>query len=211
MPRLLDVSPTVSPRIGVWPGDVPYRREVALSFAKGDHLELSAVHATLHLGAHADAPIHYVPDGAGIAERPLELYYGPCRVLDVPMARGARMRPDDLPAGALDDVPPRVLLRTGTFPDPERWNEDFAALSPELVDVLAARGVRLVGLDTPSVDLQDDRELRTHHAIARHDMAVLEGLVLGHVEPGDYLLIALPLKLEGADASPVRAVLVADD
>ena len=107
-------------------------------------------------------------------------------------------------------VAPRVLLRTGTFPDPDAWNADFAALSPELVAWLHERGVRLVGLDTPSVDPQDDRLLESHTAIAARDMAILEGVVLDHVPPGVYTLIALPLKLAGADASPVRAVLVDD-
>ena len=102
---------------------------------------------------------------------------------------------------------PRVLLRTGTFPEPEGWNSDFASLSPELVDALAAAGVVLVGIDTPSVDPFDDAELESHRALRRHGIANLEGLVLGHVPPGRYTLIALPLPLEGADASPVRAAL----
>jgi arylformamidase len=102
-----------------------------------------------------------------------------------------------------------VLLRTGTFPDPDQWNEDFAALSPELVHALAAQGVRLVGIDTPSVDPMTSKALEAHNAVADHDMAVLEGVVLDAVPPGLYTLVALPLRIEGADASPVRAVLVA--
>jgi arylformamidase len=104
-------------------------------------------------------------------------------------------------------VTPRLLLATGTFPDPARWNADFAALAPRLVEVLAARGVRLIGIDTPSVDLMDSKDLPAHQAFLRHDMAILEGLVLADVPDGQYELIALPLALEGFDASPVRAVL----
>jgi arylformamidase len=102
---------------------------------------------------------------------------------------------------------PRVLIKTGTFPDPERWNPDFAAVSVELVEALAGRGVITIGIDTPSVDPQESKDLAAHKAILKHDMAILEGLVLRDVAPGEYELIALPLPLEGFDASPVRAVL----
>src|SRR5262245_20479900 len=101
----------------------------------------------------------------------------------------------------------RLLLATGTFPDPEQFNEDFAALSPGLVEALHRQGVRLVGVDTPSVDLFSSKELPVHHTFLRHDMAILEGLVLAGVPEGVYELVALPLKLVGFDASPVRAIL----
>jgi arylformamidase len=206
-PHLIDISPLVSERIGVFPGDTPYTRHVALRIEAGDNIDLSAVHCTVHVGAHADAPNHYVRGGQAIAERPLELYYGPCQVVEVAARRGARLQPADL----RDAIrAPRLLLKTGTFPDPEHFNEDFASLSPALVDFLHARGVRLVGIDTPSIDLCHDPVLESHRAVARHDMAILEGLVLQHVPPGKYTLVALPLKLEAADASPVRAVLIAD-
>jgi arylformamidase len=171
---------------------------------QGHHLDLSSVQTTVHIGAHADAPSHYRPDGAPIDARPLDRYYGPCQVVRVDVARGERVLPRHLPGPV---TAPRVLFATGTFPDPDAFTTDFAALSPELLDALAAQGVVLVGLDTPSVDPFDSKALESHQALARHDMAVLEGLVLSHVEPGRYTLIALPLRLEGADASPVRAAL----
>jgi len=205
MPRLIDISPLVSERIGVFPGDTPYRRLTALQIASGDNIDLSALHSTLHLGAHADAPSHYVRGGAGIATRALDYYYGPCQVVHVDVGRDRRIVPDDVSVAI---EAPRILFRTGTFPDPDVFNEDFASLSPALVDWLHARGVRLVGIDTPSVDPCRDPVLESHQAIARHDMALLEGLVLSHVEPGHYTLVALPLRLEAADASPVRAILV---
>jgi arylformamidase len=205
-PRLIDISPLVSERIGVFPGDVPYRRETSLRLAAGDNIDLSSMRSTVHLGAHADAPSHYVPGGASIAERRLELYYGPCQVVQVAVARGARIEPADLP---VEIEAPRVLFRTGTFPDPNRFDEDFASLSPALVDFLQARRVVLVGIDTPSIDPCHDKALLCHQAAGRHDLAILEGLVLEHVAPGFYTLVALPLKLAGADAAPVRAALLA--
>jgi arylformamidase len=207
MPRLIDITPLVSSRLGVWPGDVPFTREVALDMRRGDNLTLSSVRTTVHLGAHTDAPNHYTREGPGIAARDLGLYYGPCDVVDVSVARGARVLPADLRG---DVTTPRVLLRTGTFPDPDRFNTDFASLSPALVEHLHARGVRLVGIDTPSIDPFDDKVLESHHAVAHRDMAILEGIVLAAVPAGRYVLIALPLKIEDADASPVRAVLLAE-
>lgn len=201
---LHDITPTVSPRLGVWPGDQPATRTVLLDLARGDAVTLSTLTATVHLGAHADAPSHYGRDAAAMHQRDLSLYLGPCQVIHVPVARGGRVDVADLPGPIGAE---RVLIATGTFPDPERWNDDFAGLTPALVDYLHAHGVRLVGIDTPSVDLIASKDLPAHQAVLRHDMAILEGLVLGEVPAGRYDLIALPLRLEGFDASPVRAVL----
>lgn len=205
MSGLIDISPPLTEAIAVWPGDVPLSRAVALSLEEGSNIALSSVTTTVHVGAHVDAPNHYVLGGQDVASRSLHYYYGPCQVIEVSgLARGERIRPSHL--GAPVEAP-RVLLKTGSFPDPQDWNTDFCALSAELVDHVHAAGGVLIGIDTPSVDLFDDKELESHHALARHDMANLEGIVLSHVEPGLYTLIALPLALVGADASPVRAVL----
>ena len=196
-----DVSPLVSARLAVWPGDTPPAREVLLDLGRGDSVTLSTLRATVHLGAHADAPSHY---GAGpaIHEADLGKYLGPCQVVRVGAARGSRI-------GAMPGplLAPRVLFATGTYPDPEAFNADFAAFAPELVEGLGRQGVVLLGIDTPSVDLRDSKELPAHAACLRHGIAILEGLVLRDVPEGVYELIALPLKLEGFDASPVRAVL----
>src|SRR5262249_43911557 len=160
--------------------------------------------ATVHLGAHADAPSHYGADAPAIDARSLDFYLGPCQVVRVPAARGTRLGPDDLKATI---SAPRVLLATGTYPDPEAFNTDFAALSPALVEELHALGVKLIGIDTPSVDLFDSKDLPAHRTFLRLDMAILEGLVLRDVPEGVYELIALPLRLVGFDASPVRAIL----
>jgi arylformamidase len=114
------------------------------------------------------------------------------------------IKPGDLKTAVTEE---RVLLATGTFPDPNCFNDDFAALAPEMVDHLHGRGVRLIGIDTPSVDPFDSRELPAHHRFIACDMAILEGLGLADVPEGRYELIALPLRLAGFDASPVRAIL----
>jgi len=202
--RLYDISPTVTAALAVWPGDTPPSREVLLDLAGGDPVTLSTLRATVHLGAHADAPSHYTAAGATIEARALDPYLGPCRVVRVDVAAGTRIPPE---AVAERIAEPRVLFATGTYPDPERFREDFAALSPDLIDRLASWGVRLVGIDTPSVDLFDSKDLPSHAACHRHDLAILEGIVLRDVPPGRYELIALPLALAGFDASPVRAVL----
>lgn len=201
---LYDITPTVGDGLAVWPGDTAPRREVLLDLERGDNLTLSTLHATVHLGAHADAPSHYGAGHPSIETRPLEPYLGPCRVIRCDDVQGTRIGPRCLP----DDVEEeRVLFATGTFPDPNRFNEDFAGLAPELVHALADRGVRLVGIDTPSVDLFPSKDLPAHAACLAHDMAILEGLVLDGVPEGTYELIALPLRLQKFDASPVRAVL----
>ncbi len=199
-----DITPTITEHTKVWPGDSPPTREILLDMARGDNLTLSTLHATVHLGAHADAPSHYGLNGPTIEQRPLEHYLGKCQVIRVNARRGVRISNEDLttPIGA-----PRILLHTGTYPDSTRFNEDFAGLEPALIDRLATQGVKLIGVDTPSVDLFASKDLPAHQAFLRHDMAILEGLVLTDVPEGTYELIALPLKLAGFDASPVRAIL----
>lgn len=202
---LIDISPVVDATIAVWPGDTPYVRTVNLDMNAGANLTLSDIRTSVHVGAHTDAPSHYTADGPDIASRALHYYVGPCMVLHVADARGRRIVPKDLEGKRI--MATRVLLRTGTFPDPRAFNEDFASLSPELVDWLHSLGVITIGIDTPSVDPFADKVLEAHQALARHDMANLEGLVLDEVPEGRYELIALPLRLAGADGSPVRAVL----
>jgi arylformamidase len=201
---IYDITPLLSRRIQVWPGDTPLSREVLLDAERGANLTLSSIHSTVHLGAHADAPSHYGAGAPSIETRSLDYYLGPCQVLRLSVPRAARIRPDHLPGPVRAE---RLLLATGTFPDPEKFNEDFAALSAELIDHLQRKNVRLVGIDTPSVDLFHSRDLPAHLACLRHDIAILEGIRLEGVPEGLYELIALPLRLEGFDASPVRAIL----
>lgn len=201
---IYDISPPITPDLAVWPGDTAPTREVLLDMARGQHLTLSTLHATVHLGAHADAPSHYGHPAPAIHERPLQHYLGRCQVMRVCVPRGGRVSVAMLNAPIQAE---RVLLCTATFPDPCAWNADFAGLEPALIDFLHERSVRLVGIDTPSVDLSDSQDLPAHQRLLACDMGVLEGLVLEHVPEGMYELIALPLPLVGFDASPVRAIL----
>lgn len=202
---LYDISPRLRPSIAVWPGDSPLHREVLADLHHGANLTLSTLHATVHLGAHADAPSHTDVGGLDIATLPLDVYIGRCQVITVDVSRGERVIPAHV--AHVRTFEERVLFRTRTFPDPDHWNTDFASLSPELVAVLARHGARLVGIDTPSIDLFDSKDLPTHAACVAHDMRNLEGIVLDGVADGLYELIAFPLALVGFDASPVRAVL----
>ena len=201
-----DISPLVSESTAVFPGDQPYQRTVVLDFAHGDNLVLSKITTTPHLGAHADATVHFHPSGTGIGERELDPYLGSAQVITVRLPRGERIRPQHIAHTPITSR--RVLLKTGSFPDPDRWNGDFNSLSAELLDDLAAKEVFLVGIDTPSVDPAEDKGLEAHHALYRHEIANLEGLVLGEVPDGTYTLVALPLRLKNMDASPVRAILI---
>jgi arylformamidase len=201
---LYDITPPITPALKVWPGDTPPTREILLDTARGDNVTLSTLRATVHLGAHADAPSHYGASAPTIDARPLELYVGHCQVIGVNVPPGHLITMEDLPEPVQAE---RVLFRTGTFPDRTVFTEDFACLAPALVEALHERGVRLIGIDTPSVDPFASTELPSHRTFLRFDMAILEGLDLSAVPDGEYELIALPLRLVGFDASPVRAVL----
>ncbi len=201
---IYDITPPITSLLKVWPGDTPPSREILSDMQRGDHLTLSTLHATVHMGAHADAPSHYGADAPAIEQRGLDYYLGPCQVVRVGASRNSRVGASGLPAKI---EAPRLLIATGTYPDPFVFNEDFAGLEPALVDFVHQRGVRTIGIDTPSVDLFSSEDLPAHRRFLAHDMAILEGLLLRHVPPGIYELIALPLPLAGFDASPVRAVL----
>ena len=203
-PQLWDISPTISAALPVWPGDTPFSASATWEIADGCPVRVSRMTMTTHLGAHTDAPSHYDPLGAAIGAVGLLPYIGPCRVIDC--VGVALVEPRHV-AHALDGVPPRVLLRTYARAPQDRWDAQFAAIAPATIALLAARGVVLIGTDTASLDPQDSKTLDAHHAVKAHDMAILEGVVLYAVAPGDYELIALPLKLAGMDASPVRAIL----
>jgi arylformamidase len=203
-PPLWDISPTISAALPVWPGDTPFAASPTWQIADGCPVHVSRMTMTTHLGAHTDAPSHYDPQGASIDAVGLAAYIGACRVIDcigVPL-----VEPEHI-AGSLDGVPPRVLLRTYRKAPQGRWDARFPAVSPAAIELLASRGVILIGTDAASLDPQDSKTLDAHHAVRAHKMAILEGVVLDEVAAGDYELIALPLKLAGMDASPVRAIL----
>lgn len=195
----------ISPQLAVFPGDTSFSREEVLSFDKGHNLVLSSINSTVHLGAHTDAPSHYHKDGVTMEKVSLNPYLGQCQVIEVSTEQGHRILPDDLKQVVTQK---RVLFKTNSYPDPNSWNADFNSCSQKLIEHLNAKGVILVGIDTPSVDPSNDKDLESHNSIFKNKMAILEGIVLTNVEPGSYQLIALPLPIESADASPVRAILI---
>ena len=202
--RLWDISPTVAPDAPIFPGDEPYSLRWTAQLSPDCPVNLSAITMSPHVGAHADAPLHYANDAPAIADVPLDTYLGRCRVIHA-IGAAPLITVEHL-QHAEQDLPPRVLVRCCERADTV-WNPAFTAYAPEAIEWLAARGVRLVGIDTPSVDPADSKALNSHQQLRRLDLRVLENLVLDDVPEGDYELIALPLKLMAADASPVRAVL----
>lgn len=206
--KVYDLSPMISSEIAVFPGDQPFERSMAMDFSKGHHLQLSAMKTTVHLGAHADSSGHYHALGQGVEQRPLAHFCGKAQVIEVEKRMGARI--DVKQIQNKEVLAPRVLFKTGSFPDPNKWNSDFMSLSSELIEYLAKQGVQLVGIDTPSVDPETSKDLPSHQALFRTKMAVLEGLVLTKVPEGIYTLVAMPLPLKDFDASPVRALLFED-
>ncbi|HVL74932.1 MAG TPA: arylformamidase [Noviherbaspirillum sp.] len=204
MPRLFDISPTLGPALPVWPGDTPFSAEETWQMSDQCPVRVSRITMSTHSGAHCDAPSHYDPDGAAIDAVALDAYIGPCRVIACEGVR--RIEPRHLQA-SLERLPARVLLRTYAHAPQQRWDADFACVAAETVDMLARQGVVLIGIDTPSLDPQQSKTMDAHQAVRHHGMAILEGIVLDGIAAGDYELIALPLKLQGLDASPVRAVL----
>jgi arylformamidase len=200
-----DISPPLSTATPTWPGDTPFQEERVWSLGPECPVNVGRITLSPHTGAHVDAPLHYSADGAAIGEVSLDVYLGPCRVLHC-LDSGRLVQPGQL-LGRLDDLPERVLLRTYRQAPLTTWDPDFTAVAKDTVDLLASLGVRLIGIDTPSLDPQQSKTMDAHNAVARHGMAILEGIVLDDVPEGDYELIALPLRFANLDASPVRAIL----
>ena len=205
MKRIWDISPPVAQDSPVFPGDTQYRQEWVATIAPGCPVNVSSLTMTPHIGAHADAPLHYDPEGASIGAVDLAPYLGPCRVVHA-IGKGPLVEWRDI-AHAMHDAPSRVLVRTYARAPVKTWDAQLAAFAPATIEQLAERGVLLVGIDTASIDPAESKELPSHQVIRRRGIRVLENLVLDDVPEGDYELIALPLKLMTADASPVRAVL----
>lgn len=211
MTRIIDISRPVAPGIPVWPGDTPYDFRLNWRLGRDSPVNVGAVTMSVHTGAHTDAPFHFDDLGADVASVDLSRYVGPCVVAVA--ARGAGgIGPRDLPASVERDLAqaPRLLVRTYEE-RPAGFDVHLRHLTPETADWLADRGVLLVGLDSDSMDAFDSKELPSHRRLAARGVAILEGIDLSGVAPGVYDLIALPLRLVGADASPVRAVLVAKE
>jgi arylformamidase len=202
---LYDISQTLRNDLPVWPGDTRFDLRRTWTMGPGVPVNVSAFTLSTHSGSHADAPFHYDADGTAIDAVDPGIYLGPAQVVDARHARDIVTAEHILPHLMPDTT--RVLIRTYEQAPQQKWDDDFIAVAASLVDALAARGVRLIGVDTPSLDPQNSKTMEAHLAVARHGLAILEGLVLDVVPFGQYELIALPLKIAGADSSPVRAIL----
>lgn len=203
--RLWDISPAVHSSSPVFPGDTAYSQQWCATLGPGCPVNVSAISLSPHVGAHADAPLHYAPDGEAVGALSLDAFLGPCRVVHAincgPLIEWRHL------AHAIDaSLPARLLVRTYRQA-PQVWDGALSAYAPDTVERLADLGVQLIGIDTASIDPASSKTLDSHQVIRRRGLRVLENLVLDAVDEGDYELIALPLKLTEADASPVRAVL----
>ncbi|MFN7693422.1 MAG: arylformamidase [Burkholderiales bacterium] len=201
--KIWDISPPVHANSPIFPGDEAFSLRWTARLTPDCPVNLSAVTTSPHVGAHADAPLHYANEGNSIDAVDLNDYLGPCRVIH---AIGVSLVEPVHLQHHLQALPERVLLRTCQRADTV-WRDDFPAYAPETLALLAGLGVRLVGIDTASVDPAQSKTLDAHQQLRRHDLRVLENLVLDDVPEGDYELIALPLRWVGACASPVRAIL----
>jgi arylformamidase len=203
--RIIDISMPIQAGLAAWPGDAPYKLSVT-STSNGDSvLNLGSVSMSVHTGTHVDAPFHFKNDGQPVERLDLDPFVGPAIVIDV--AGKDRIQVRDLEASGAS-LPPRVLLKTGGWTDHRRFPESVPVIESYVPAFLSERGVRLLGVDVPSVDPLDSKDLANHHALAERGICILESLNLAAVAPGRYDLIALPLPLAGADASPCRAVLL---
>jgi arylformamidase len=206
--RIHDISRPIRAGISVWPGDTPFDFQFVAKIAEGSSVNVGRIEMSVHTGSHIDAPLHFDDAGADAASVSLSKYVGPCVVADVrPSERG--ILPEHLPAelDALARAHGRVLLRSYAA-RPASFDEHMAHATPELANWLAERGVQLLGVDTDSMDAFESKELPAHRRLNHHGIAILEGIDLSGVQPGSYELVALPLRIEGADGSPVRAVLI---
>jgi arylformamidase len=203
--RIHDISQPLGIGTAVWPGDRQPALDWSLRRAAGDAVNVAVVTLSVHTGTHVDGTFHFADDGMRAGALPLDAYIGPAIVVD---AVGRAVLDEEL----LDDVAvaaaPRVLFRTRAHVDETVFPERFAHITPALARRLGAAGVRLVGTDAPSVDPIDSKTLAAHHALGAGGVAILENVVLAGIEPGNYFLVAQPLRLTEADSSPVRALLI---
>ncbi|WP_026580859.1 arylformamidase [Bacillus sp. J33] len=200
----IDISQPLSSEIAHWPGDTPFSYETAFTKEQTGSVNIGRITTSLHTGTHVDAPFHFNDEGEKISELDIELYIGPARVIDV----SAFDRVDAEILGGFDlEGVERVLLKTAVPNNPEVFPERISELTADMAEYLGSKGVRLLGVDVPSVDPLDSKDMETHHALYRNGIHILENIMLDEIEEGDYELIALPLPIKEADGSPVRAVI----
>ncbi len=204
--RLYDISRTISPALAIWPGDTPFSFDFVLRKADGAAVNLTTLTLSPHTGSHADAPYHVMDGDLHPADVPLDNYLGPAHVVTITRQHGGIV-PADFEGRDLSGMT-RLLIHTWVSDLPDSaWPENFPYPTVELADWLAARGVVLLGLDGPSMDAFESKDLPCHHRLREHRIMSLETLRLAGVPDGIYELIALPLRIAGVCGSPVRAVL----
>ncbi|WP_251639891.1 arylformamidase [Sporosarcina sp. NCCP-2716] len=200
----IDITQLLSNDIAEWPGDTPFQYELSFTKEQTGSVNIGQLTMSVHTGTHIDAPFHYDEHGKKVHELDLGLYMGPAVVVDA--AGHAEIGQAELEGTDFKGAE-RVLLKTGGHPDPTVFPEHYPVLKPDIGPFLKEHGIRLIGVDVPSVDAVDSKTMDAHHALYDNNIHILENIVLTEAEPGLYELIALPLKLAGSDGSPVRAVL----
>ncbi len=204
--RIYDISQPLNEKIAVWPGDQKFRLKWTMRIQEGDSCNVSAVTMSVHTGTHLDAPFHFDEEGCDVGNVPLQCCMGPARVAEVPPCEKS-ISAAYLKSLDWRDVE-RVLFRTRKDGcSDQAFSRDYTCLSEDGAEYIAGRGLRLVGVDAPSVDLYSSKTLLCHKILNKKGVAILEGADLSGVPAGDYELICLPLKFSGLDGSPVRAVL----
>ena len=207
--KLHDVSILISEDMPIWPNDPGISMDLTRSIARGDNANVTQLNMGVHTGTHIDAPFHFEPNKATIDQLSLDVLIGPCRVFEIPEVSQS-IGPSDLEKLDFDNHI-RILLKTRNsklWKNGERvFKKDFVHMHVEGAKLLVDRGIKLVGIDYLSIENYGSLDHATHHLLLRNNVVILEGLDLSGVSPGDYELIALPLKLKGADGSPARVVL----
>jgi arylformamidase len=214
--KIWDISRTLSNDFAEWPGDEPFRYRVTNEIAKGASVNLGAISMSLHNGTHADARFHFDANGESIEEAPLDVYVGRATVVDLSQSFS---RSKEKHLITIEDLRPnaeeiaatsRLLVKTGRWTDSTVFPDQIPVIAADVPAWLQKNGVKLLGVDLPSMDEIDSKSLQNHHALARAGIAIVESLELNDVSPGIYNFAALPLKITGADGAPVRAVLWRD-
>ena len=201
--EIFDISMELHSGTPEWPGDRPFEYALSVTKEQSGSVNIGEIKSSTHMGTHIDAPFHYDDQGLKIEEMPLDVYLSQAQVIDV---RGlSEIGAENLPE--LSDGVTTILLKTGSWQDRSKFPETWPLFRGSIAEWMAEKGVRLLGVDTPSVDPETSKELPMHHAMNTNDRYILEGIVLDNIDAGVYQLAALPLKIKGAEGSPVRAVL----
>jgi arylformamidase len=202
---IYDITRPITPATAVFPGDTPVSLKQVMRMQDGDSCNVSALTMSVHAGTHMDAPLHYSKDGIGIDQVGLDILIGPARVVSFDVAHVITKA--DLLQHDLRGVQ-RLLVHTWGSTTPHHiFDRGFVHVDPEAADYLGGMGLKLIGMDTPSVDEASSKTLPAHMAFLRHNVIIMENLCLTGVPDGDYELIALPIKIAGCDAAPARVLL----